>query len=98
MKGSAMRIRSAVRTACVLMAMGVSTAVATGQASRGGAGVTHRSSEASGARMKEIKRFAVPDGPKSLRFTPDGKYVVVCCLYGHKVAVIDSETFQTVHI
>src|SRR5436305_14768520 len=47
-------------------------------------------------RLREIKRFAVPDGPKSIRFAPDGRFVVANCLYGHQVVVIDAATFQIV--
>lgn len=49
-------------------------------------------------RLKEVKRFRVPTGPKSLRHSPDGRYVVVCCLYGHKVDIIDAHTYRSLRI
>ena len=43
-----------------------------------------------------IGTIRVPTGPKSLRFSPDGRRVVVQCLYGHKVAVVDAATRRVV--
>lgn len=45
--------------------------------------------------LTQVARFRVPTGPKSLRHSPNGKYVVVNCLYGHKVAIIDAHTYKT---
>src|SRR4051794_29874292 len=49
---------------------------------------------ARGVRLSEVIHFAVPTGPKSLRFSPDGRVVVVNCLYGHYVTVIDAASFH----
>lgn len=46
--------------------------------------------------LREVTRFQVPFGPKSLRFTHNGKNVVVDCLYAHKVVVIDSATYKVI--
>lgn len=55
----------------------------------------HIQSQARSVSLKEIKRFRVHTGPKSLRHSPDGRYVVVCCLYGHKIDVIDAHTYKS---
>lgn len=39
--------------------------------------------------LELIKTVPVDVGPKSVYFSPDGKYVVANCLYGHRLNIID---------
>jgi YVTN family beta-propeller protein len=89
------------KLACVGTALSLST-LGTGRV-QGQQGTPGRATQATATpihptavKLVEVKHFSVPTGPKSLRFTPDGRYVVVNCLYGHLVTVLDSHTYQIV--
>ena len=79
-----------------LLALGTGSVQGQAHPARGATKPTAPPVQAPAVKLVEVKHFTVPTGPKSLKFTPDGRYVVVCCLYGHFVTVLDSHTYQIV--